>query len=114
MAKLVEVEGQRIGGQAQALGDLAGGKAFGAGLDEEAEDVEPGFLGEGGKGGYGVWFFHSSMVLEILNLSIVVWRERAVWVRKGTPHSAISEDSRFRGNAGWFAGWTGIRWVDGT
>ncbi len=51
--QLLEMEGQGGGGHGQGCGQAAGIFAFGAGLDQAAEGGEPGFVGQGRKGGEG-------------------------------------------------------------
>ncbi|HFV2350322.1 TPA: hypothetical protein ACH74S_005696, partial [Escherichia coli] len=45
--------------------DFSGGHAGGAGLDEKPEHREARFLSDGRQGGYSIYRFHVSIIVEI-------------------------------------------------
>jgi hypothetical protein len=59
------MERQRIGGEPERVGDLAGRHSGGAGFDQQAEHIKPVILGEGGQHRDGVGLFHSSTIIEL-------------------------------------------------
>ena len=66
VGEFLEVERQRGRGEAQGLGDFAGGHARRAGLDQQAKDAQAVFLGQGGKALNGLFDFHDSIIMEII------------------------------------------------
>jgi hypothetical protein len=60
------VKRQSRRGQAKALSDPSGGHAVGTRLHEQAENIEPGLLGERRERNDGDLFFHISKDIEIL------------------------------------------------
>ncbi|MOA63134.1 hypothetical protein D3C78_1887570 [compost metagenome] len=67
MGQLLEMERQRIGGDAQLRGQGAGREAFGAGDHQRAEYAQPGFMGQRGEGTYGLGFLHEPIIQQLLN-----------------------------------------------
>src|ERR1051326_7202823 len=64
-AEPVEMEGQRVGGETELLGHLAGGHALRAGLDQQAKDLQAIVLGKRGQSRNGFWCFHISTNMEV-------------------------------------------------
>jgi len=62
----IEMEGESGAGKMKAFGDLAGGQALRGVADEQAEDVQAGFLSKGGEGVDGLRCFHSSRRMEMI------------------------------------------------
>ena len=58
IAELREVERQRTVGNAERVGDCASREALVSRLNEQAEQLEPIFLSEGGKRPYGIVALH--------------------------------------------------------
>ena len=69
MLELAQVERQRRRRQREPLADLPRGKPLGPGLHEQPENIEPRFVTERDKGGYGFILFHSSTIMEIFDKS---------------------------------------------
>lgn len=63
----IEMEGESGAREMEAPGDLAGGEAVRGVANEEAEDVQAGFLSESGEGVDGLRCFHSSRIMEIID-----------------------------------------------
>ncbi len=59
------MEGQGGGGHAEAGGDLTRGHATRPGVEQDAQQVEPGGLPEGSEGEGGVLGFHHSSIIEL-------------------------------------------------
>jgi hypothetical protein len=67
LLQLRQVKGKRRQGQAEALSDPSRRQPLRPGLDQQAMNLEPGFLSEGGKGGDGGVFFHISKYMETIS-----------------------------------------------
>ena len=63
--ELLEMEGERGGGQAQLGRDVAGGESLAAAPNQQPEYIEAGLLGEGVQSSDGDLFFHNSKVMEL-------------------------------------------------
>lgn len=59
------MERQRRRRQREPLADLPRGKPLGPGLHEQPENIEPRFVTERDKSGYGFMFFHISNMMEL-------------------------------------------------
>jgi hypothetical protein len=61
----VEVKRQRVGGKIERFCDRVGGHAIGAGLHQQAEDVEAVLLRKRGERGDGIYLFFISTDIEM-------------------------------------------------
>jgi hypothetical protein len=59
------MKGQRRGRNLQRFANAAGGNPLRAGLHQQSEDGQPGFLGECGQGKDGGSGFHISTIMEM-------------------------------------------------
>lgn len=66
MFELAQVERQRRRRECELFADLPRGKPLGPGLHEQPENIEPRFVTQRDKSGYGVMLFHISNMVEIL------------------------------------------------
>jgi len=62
----IEMEGKSGAGKMEPFGDIAGREALRGVADEEAEDVQAGFLSESGEGVHGLRCFHGSRIMEMI------------------------------------------------
>ena len=65
MFELAQVERQRRRREREPLADLPRGKPLRSGLHEQPENIEPSFVTERDKGGYGFMLFHISNMMEL-------------------------------------------------
>ena len=63
--ELAQVERQRRRREREPLADLPRRKPLRSGLHEQPKNIEPSFVTERDKGGYGFMFFHTSNMMEI-------------------------------------------------
>ena len=63
--ELAQVERQRRRREREPLADLPRGKPLRSGLHEQPENIEPSFVTERNKGGYGFILFHISNMMEL-------------------------------------------------
>ena len=59
------MEGERCGRQAEPVAELTGWQTGGAGLHEQAVDIEPDFLPKYCQGGQGIHLLHISSLMEM-------------------------------------------------
>ena len=65
MLELAQVERQRRRREREPLADLPRCKPLRSGLHEQPENIEPSFVTERDKGGYGFLLFHISNMMEL-------------------------------------------------
>ena len=65
--QLLQVEGERVAGHAELLGQHAGREAGQAGHDQRAEGAQALRMGEGAEGGDDMIFIHDSIIQLLLN-----------------------------------------------
>src|SRR3989344_777834 len=80
VGQLLEVERQRVGRNAQLLGQPAGREPLLARHHQGAEHPQAHFLGQGGEGSDDIGFLHGSIIQQKLKYRNIAWR--SFWSRQ--------------------------------